>query len=217
MYMSRVILNPARRETMRALAEPQLFHGAIEQSFSMIQERRLWRVDWFNGQCSLLLVSVRQPDLTALVSQFGFPDSKPLWETRSYDPLLNGLQEGQLFQFRLRANPVTSSKNSKESLERGRIYAHVTQLQQKEWLQQRAEKHGFSLSPEGFDVVHTQWLRFSKRGGPMVSIRSAAFEGRLRVENAQLFRDALINGIGRAKAYGCGMLTIARISSIQNE
>ena len=37
-----------------------------------------------------------------------------------------------------------------------------------------------------------------------------AFEGRLKVEDADVFKDALVNGIGREKAYGMGLLTIAR-------
>ena len=34
------------------------------------------------------------------------------------------------------------------------------------------------------------------------------FEGKLCVENADIFRDTLVNGIGREKAYGMGMLTV---------
>jgi len=34
--------------------------------------------------------------------------------------------------------------------------------------------------------------------------------GRLEVDDVELFRHALLNGMGRAKAYGCGLMTLAR-------
>jgi CRISPR system Cascade subunit CasE len=41
-----------------------------------------------------------------------------------------------------------------------------------------------------------------------VTIGTTVFEGLLRVTDADTFKFALINGIGRAKAYGCGFITI---------
>ncbi|MBR7005526.1 MAG: type I-E CRISPR-associated protein Cas6/Cse3/CasE [Candidatus Methanomethylophilaceae archaeon] len=32
----------------------------------------------------------------------------------------------------------------------------------------------------------------------------------LKVTDADRFRESMVNGIGRAKAYGCGMLTVAK-------
>ncbi len=35
------------------------------------------------------------------------------------------------------------------------------------------------------------------------------YEGMLRVENADLLKQALVDGVGRGKAYGMGLLTVA--------
>ena len=40
---------------------------------------------------------------------------------------------------------------------------------------------------------------------------SVVFEGVLTVTDADAFRNALVNGIGREKAYGMGLLTIAGV------
>ena len=45
MYLSRVELDPTRRETMVALISPQKFHGAVENAFAGARRRRLWRLD----------------------------------------------------------------------------------------------------------------------------------------------------------------------------
>ena len=93
MLLSRIKLDPQRRETMKALASPNLLHGAVEQSFSGPRERRLWRVDTLAGNMYLLLLSRESPDLTALFRQFGPEGEKPVWETKDYTPLLNRIRE----------------------------------------------------------------------------------------------------------------------------
>jgi len=208
MYLSRVELQPERRETMRALAQPQLLHGAIEQSFSGTRERRLWRMDWLNRRCHLLVLSRNEPDFTALLAQFGAPDAQPHWETRDYQPLLAKLENGQSWRFRLKANPIHSVHPEGAQTKRGKVVAHVTPTQQKQWLLTRAQALGIGLDEETFDVVHTQWYTFDKGAHQRVTLRTASFEGLLTVADAERFRDVLQTGVGRAKAYGCGLLTI---------
>ncbi|GII96935.1 type I-E CRISPR-associated protein Cas6/Cse3/CasE [Sinosporangium siamense] len=55
---------------------------------------------------------------------------------------------------------------------------------------------------------------FAKGGrGRRVVLHTATFEGRLCVTDTTLLADALVNGIGPAKAYGCGLLTLASLPS----
>lgn len=192
---------------MRLLSSPEYIHGAVERGFAEKRQRRLWRVDSVRGNTYLLVLSPDVPDYAQLAAQYGFPDSGSACETKPYAPLLDRLAAGQLWQFRLKANPVRSVK---EGDGRGKVLAHVTPQQQKDWLAQRAEKYGFSLDVQGFDVVHTQWLRFEKQGGRQVSLRTATFEGVLKVLDPEALRGALREGIGRAKAYGCGLMTLAK-------
>ncbi|NLD52373.1 MAG: type I-E CRISPR-associated protein Cas6/Cse3/CasE [Clostridiales bacterium] len=207
MFLSRILLDDTNRDTMRALTVPQLMHAAVEQSFSGDRQRRLWRVDRLEGKCQLLVLSEGTPDFTALVNQFGNPVIAPTWETKDYNKLLARLAQGQLWRFRLRANPVHSVKE-KDAPGRGKVTAHVTQEQQKKWLIARAQACGFALQPDAFDVVHTQWLKFNKGGGREVTLRTATFEGILTITDPERFKDALLSGIGRAKAYGCGLMTV---------
>lgn len=213
MYLSRIELDERNRATAQALESPGILHGAVESSLAGPRERNLWRIDHLDGKCFLLILSHRPPHMTQISSQFGRLGDKG--ETRNYDTLVERIAAGQSWRFRLRANPILSAATENES-ERGRIHAHVTTEQQRRWLMERAEKSGFTVEPDNFEVVDTRWYTFAKKRGESnaVTIRTATFEGILRVTDASLFTHALTRGIGKAKAYGCGLLTIMQAKGI---
>ncbi|NLU36783.1 MAG: type I-E CRISPR-associated protein Cas6/Cse3/CasE [Clostridiales bacterium] len=212
MYLSRIALNTKRRETLHALTSLQFIHSAIENSFDGERKRNLWRIDWYKNKCYLLVLSVEKGDFSNIVNQFGYTDSEWQWETKKYDPLLSQLEKDQIWKFRLCANPVRSSfKERNKRTDRGRIFAHVTPEQQKQWLIGKSESCGFKLEEDGFDVINTRWIKFYKgKYNHQVILRAATFEGLLTITDVERFKQSLISGIGRAKAYGCGLLTIAR-------
>lgn len=220
MYLSRVELNLRRKNTMEALASPQRLHAAVESSFPSNAEkniRNLWRIDRLGNAMYLLVLSNGKPDFSHIVDQFGWPGAEQKWETQSYTSLMERIEAGQRWQFRLRANPVHSIKSTidaetQKPSQRGKVYAHVTVQQQEQWLLERAAKYGFSLREDSFCVVQQEVRKFFRNGKP-VTLGIATFEGILEVADTPLFLNALTKGIGRAKAYGCGLLTIARIPS----
>lgn len=212
MYLTRLELDTRRRSTMKALASPNLFHGAIESSFPGERKRRLWRIDPLNGRYYLLLLSEDAPDLTDMARQFGVSGAALPWESKSYDSLLERIQEGSTWQFRLTANPTKACKSAASPQARGTVHAHITPAHQQQWLLERCQSHGFSLNSEEFLVTSSRWLRFYKgqaRKYP-VTLLSCTYEGLLTVTDAQQFRQTLQTGIGRGKAYGLGLLTIVR-------
>ena len=82
--------------------------------------------------------------------------------------------------------------------------------QQETWLFERAVSHGFALIPGEYRVTNSTWHQFAKGGaGNRVMLHAVTFEGRLRVTDAERFRQTLTDGLGHGKAYGMGMLTVA--------
>lgn len=205
MYLSRLKLDISKRKTMLAMASPNLFHGAVEKAFTGERKRNLWRIDTLRGCPYLLILSPDRPDLRDAAMQFGFVAPQIDAEIRDYSPLLNRIENSSHWHFRLAANPVKSLANKK----RGELHAHITPYYQKQWLLERAEKHGFLLREDEFDVVHSQWYSFLKNGQRM-TLFMAVFEGGLTVADADLFRNTLTGGIGHGKAYGMGLLTVVR-------
>lgn len=218
MYLTRMELDVSKRDTRKALLSPSLFHGAIESSFPGERERRLWRVDEYQGKYYLLLLSEQTPDLSHMAKQFGMEGNEQPWQTKSYDALLERLQAGSAWQFRLTANPTKSIK-SPEMGRRGTVCAHITPEYQLKWLLDRCETHGFSIDPEEVIVAKSQWQRFYKgdqRKRP-VSLLSVTFEGILTVTDVVRFRQTLVEGIGRGKAFGLGLLTVMKLRGSDHE
>jgi CRISPR-associated protein Cas6/Cse3/CasE subtype I-E len=80
------------------------------------------------------------------------------------------------------------------------------------WRRRRVRHAG----PAGFDfddvaVRVTAIAASSGRGGKSVTVGRALFEGVLIVRDVDRFVRAIESGIGPAKAYGFGLLSIARL------
>ena len=205
MYLSRIKLNMRKRGTVKFLSSLQVAHAAVESSFAADDEtRKLWRLDYFQGHPYALIFSSNRPDLNNFIAQFGYEDEPE--EIRDYKRVLAILADGQRYRFRLCANPVHSIKQDEN--ERGKIVPHITVAQQETWLENKSKKLGFSLGQ--YTVVQRAVKKFVRQH-KYVTLSTAVFEGVLEIKDVEVFKDTLLKGIGRAKSYGCGLLTLARL------
>lgn len=210
MYLTRMKLDATRRNVMKALVAPNIFHGTIENCFDGDKSRKLWRIDSLSGNLYLMLLSEDVPDLKKAYEQLGDDKSEKPWETLPYEKLLNRIENDSSWHFRLVANPTKSVK--KLDGKRGTVCAHITEKYQQQWLKEQAAKHGFALADSDFLVTRRQWFRFHKKKGDrhLVSLLCVSYEGKLTVTDVELFKRTLLEGIGRGKAYGMGMMTIVK-------
>jgi CRISPR system Cascade subunit CasE len=219
MYLTRFDVNGARRGARALLASPQKLHAAVLAGFPPAaptpddQGRVLWRVDQQQHRIGLYVVSPTRPDLTHLVEDVGWPSTHG-WDTRDYSPLLEALKSGAQWAFRLAANPVSSRRKSQDS-PRSQRFGHVTVAQQTEWLLARAQRCGFTVplgvGKEPDVAVRGRQTRTFDRKGHTVTLTTAVFEGHLEITDPDALRSSLVNGIGPAKGYGCGLLTLAPV------
>jgi CRISPR system Cascade subunit CasE len=197
--------------------------------------RVMWRLDLDNPhRPALWLVSPRQPDLTSLIEHAGWPEAdQKQWRTQPYESLLNRLSKGDRFAFRLTANP-TRSVRVEDGASRTRRVEHVTAAHQVQWLMGQATRHGFCILGSSATQPGTQdaaldlrllrrdKLRFRRSGSSRsrsargdvaehkpVTIVQVAYEGGMEVTDPDRLKSALTSGIGRGRAYGCGLLTLA--------
>lgn len=153
------------------------------------------------------------------------------WQVHS-KPYSPELQAGDRLAFDLRANPVVTTRNAAGKAMRHDVVMQAkTQLLQarglsrwaewstpdrpalpdlvqrscSEWLQKRCDALGAivdleSLRVEGYEQHRGKsgHLRFS----------TVDFSGHLQVRDAAALRYALFNGVGHAKAFGCGLLLV---------
>lgn len=215
MYLSRMYLNGQRRHTRALLANPQKMHAAVLSSFppdtSALTDagRVLWRVDQTRDSTALYVVSPAVPSFEHLQEQAGWVQ-EPSWQTSDYTQMLNRITKGQRYAFRLTANPVhTVTEGGKK-----RRVAHIVPFHQAQWLLERQDQLGSSLMDEAAEATFTTSkstrLVFN-RNGRRVTIQQVTFDGILEVTAADQLRTVLTSGLGKARGYGCGLLTLARL------
>lgn len=223
MFLTQMELHPGRRGTRFLLGSPQRMHAEVLAAFPRGADsgRVLWRLDAeANRRLLLYVVSAQKPDLTGIVEKAGWPATST-WRTAAYDSFLARITSGQRWAFRLTANPVRNVRSGDRPGARGRAVPHRTVGHQQQWLFDRAGRLGVGFGGGGdggeasFAVSSRGVMEFSKAepgadgARRRVTLSYARFDGMLEVVEPDLLRSALVSGVGGAKAYGCGLLTLA--------
>lgn len=77
------------------------------------------------------------------------------------------------------------------------------------WLEKRGPSNGFALAPDSLAVDGYQQQR-GKKG--QLQLSTVDFKGLLQVTDPELFiKTALKQGLGHAKAFGCGLMLVRRV------
>ena len=126
------------------------------------------------------------------------------------------ITEGQRLRFRLRANPIKTIKDSSKGTveKKGKIFTKTVRVpliheeEQQAWLERKlqdiAKLETLIVQPE--PVTYFRKAKENRSG----KIQTVLFDGVLTVTNATEFSHQLGKGIGAAKAFGCGLLSIAK-------
>ena len=137
-----------------------------------------------------------EPDLQALPTGFAAK------QTRSLDGHLAALANGQVVHYRVVLNPVAKSRT------KGNSQRVIPASERAGWAAKR-------LAAIGLDLLASPSLsglpaRHITRAGQRIPIYAIQVDGIGRVANVDLLSVALRNGVGPAKAWGCGLLTVLR-------
>ncbi|GAB2525955.1 type I-E CRISPR-associated protein Cas6/Cse3/CasE [Nocardiopsis aegyptia] len=131
-------------------------------------------------------------------------------------PLLKHLNEGDIVRYRIAGCPMKRLGKSsrpremwKQNGQRLSSGAHELPLigeAADAWWKNRAEQNGLGLLSSYATRVEERVDNKGDRGVRMPAVR---FDGLARVRDAEAVRTAVLNGIGRGKTFGCGLLSLA--------
>lgn len=233
MILSRLVLNPRSRRVARDLTDCQELHRTVLSAFPQAaggsaRQRFgvLFRIEYCRGAPPVLLIqSHENPDFSALPGDYlaQVPMSKDIcvaWR---------GIAHGCVCRFRLRANPtrkIETKSGPGGARRNGRRVELKTEEEQLKWLARKSRESGFEVvsvqaaaeypdvwvSAEG-KVSGSRGLPDSAGSTPRLTFASVLFNGKLRVTDVERFRAALERGIGSAKGYGFGLLSVARVGN----
>ncbi|GMV67487.1 MAG: hypothetical protein AMXMBFR75_32770 [Candidatus Hinthialibacteria bacterium] len=169
------------------------------------------------GNAAILVLSAKKPEWEYAFKNAQYLLAAPLDDPK---PLRIDLPAGSLWRFRLQANPVYRARSS--SLDRQgqpigekwigkRLPVPSDDESLHNWLRRRSESCGFQLVE--INSIQSGYVYFTKAhtSGEGQRLRSARYEGVLRVTESNLFLKTLSHGIGPAKAFGFGLLSIASV------
>lgn len=236
MYLSRLILNARDRAVRHDLADCQALHRRLLAAFPVIENAGpmarahfgvLYRVDEsVTGAVQVLLQSRESPDWSSLPASYLVTAHGELQNpaTKSIDDFYEALTNGLALRFRLRANPtrkIDTRSGSDGHRRNGKRVELRGEERWLEWLRRKGEQHGFAVRESRVrpDVPDVQAIEGDKAvgwrsgtdGRQRVTLASVVFNGRLLITDAARFRHALEAGVGSGKAYGFGLLSVARV------
>ena len=219
-YFTRISFNTS--SDMKKLARElyqnsYLEHQLLWQLFDSDSKAKrdfLYRQTVEQGQIKYYILSKREPI-----------DKRDIWQTVQFKIYNPKLTEGQKLFFMLRANPVIFSPDKKRKRydvvlhEKKKMNYNQLPLEKKpplqkviqdsclKWLTARASSNGFVVNEKEVVVDGYRQHKLNKKN---IIYSSVDFQGLLTVSEPELLKSSLIKGIGKSKAFGCGLLLIKK-------
>ncbi len=203
LYLSKLLINAEYAPLRDYQTDTARLHSLIYSLFGdLSNERILWAEENEIGSIQRTQVG----KIVLILSK-----SKPLapsvnWLSISSIAISDSFLDHKIYRFKLKANCV-KTKNYKR-------IAITDTLELKEWLRKQFSKGGCSLL--GCDVLnHTlETISRGKKSKPVpkIQLNSCRFSGEFAVNDPSKFRQMFSQGIGKAKAFGFGLLEIAPLA-----
>ena len=143
--------------------------------------------------------------------------------SKNYNPFL---EAGQKLSFKSRFNPiVTKDKRRIDVVTYKKMQMGYRSLPQSkrpdlnyltteacaEWLKKRSGHHGFSFNSSEIIIHSYQKNRAWKKDQKSITYYSADVDGILTIVDVDKFKNTLFKGIGKGRAFGCGLMLIKRV------
>lgn len=209
--LARIRLNPHSRAVQRDLRNATDMHrtlmrlvpdglgGSPRQAAGL-----LYRLD-VTDTFSTLLVQAATLDPTRLPDDYGHTDVKDL------TPVFNALQKGLAVRYRIVVNPVKTERLPLENKGRRGKRIALTGPDADQWWARRAPEAGLHLTT----ALPTLVAAVHGRGDSAAAVRHhlVRYDGTATVTDPDALAEAVLVGIGRAKSYGAGLLSLARAAA----
>ena len=204
LHLTRVRINPRNSTARSDLRSAISLHRTVMSMFPDVPDSAarsalgvLHRLDATGSGPVLLLQSVAVPNIEALPDGYG--------DTRvtSLGALLVRLRSGTPVRYRIVVNATKKVGSGEQAGKRIALGAGPTKL----WWVRRADAAGLDLAEEPI-LVSTSITGSDDIDG-RVTLRPWQVDGVAEVRDPALLTAAIREGIGRGKAYGCGLLTLA--------
>lgn len=211
MYLSQIQLDIRHPSIRRALRDCNELHRDLMSAFPQTQtddaarktENMLFRlVEHRDGIC-LLMTSDSVPNAECLRKR-GYllaPNA-----VKDVSALENVFRAGMFLRFEILLSPCKKISSDQKNSRRVFLQKEDERAQ---WMDRQGEKYGFRICN-----LEEKAVRISLDGnknGSRIHYDAVSMTGVMEITDAKMFFQAYRQGIGPGKAYGLGMLTVAKI------
>ncbi|MBN6054470.1 type I-E CRISPR-associated protein Cas6/Cse3/CasE, partial [Nonomuraea sp. RK-328] len=207
-WLARIVLDPRSRAAQRDLRDAEALHkrvmslvpdGLGEQA--RVKASVLFRYDETSAVGPHLLIQTGLPiDTAHLPKQYGS------LAVRDLTPLLDALHADMTVRYRIIGNTV---KRLGRTAERAGKLVALRGAEAEQWWHARAESNGLLLRT----LIPTSLPDIRGKGKGSVRHAVTRFDGVALVKDPELVRRAVVEGVGKGKAYGCGLLSLAPMAT----
>ncbi|WP_433888461.1 type I-E CRISPR-associated protein Cas6/Cse3/CasE [Streptomyces sp. CA-111067] len=166
----------------------------------------LFRTEDSAAGTQILLQSSHRPDPARLPAAYGTALSRPL------DPLLDALAAGLTIRYRCVANAVRKPGATTRELYGLPAVVALRGAPADEWWSRQAEAAGLkplTVQSQPLDAVRGRRGTHGPAAEQQLRHARTQFDGTAAIIDPDLLRAKISEGIGRGKAYGCGLLSVA--------
>ncbi|MFI1393236.1 type I-E CRISPR-associated protein Cas6/Cse3/CasE [Streptomyces griseoaurantiacus] len=205
--LARIRLNPHHRDVHRDLRDPMQMHRTVMRmapdnlgDAPRHQVGLLYRLEETDTS-STLLVQGTHLDPALLPPKYGHADVKSL------APMFSALRKGLAVRYRIVLNPAKRERLGLDQKDkRGKIIP-LSGADADQWWLRRAADAGLHLHV----LTPTSLAPARPRNQQTPSMRHSLlrYDGTATVTDPEALTQAVLNGIGRGKPYGAGLLSLA--------
>lgn len=189
MILSKITLDFVALKALN-IKDPYAIHKFVYSLFPGDKRDFLYYDEPNTRNKQILVLSHRQP----VIPQYGIVNSKYVPES---------FLQSQKYAFKALLNTERRGPD-------GKIQSIIGKNEVKEWFFDKTPKWGFEVNPDSL-MTENQCAFIIHKGENKITISQALFTGELTVIDFDKFKESFENGIGRAKAWGFGMLQLKRI------
>ena len=198
MYLYKIAFRP------EAFRNPYEWHRIIWEYFSggpNLEREFLFRLEdkVVNERDLVVILQSQQKMQTTAVGQSYVIDGPTKIDVHS-------IQIGCVYQFKLNANVIKQIHDAENPERRIRVPI-IKEQDQVAWLKRKFEKAGELAN---VNIVSKNNLFFKKKS-VKGKLSTVTFEGLIKIHNTEEMELLLKNGVGPAKCFGCGLVSIKKV------
>lgn len=192
MFLSKIEFVDFSKNLLRDISSRYKQHQFVMSAFPDNMNKGDDRIMFRHEGKTILVQSHIKPDWEKTNAKYGYIKK---FAVKEFEP---NFANGSSLKFRLIANPTVNKRGKRVSIHN---YEDIMS-----WMVRKSKNGGFKLT----SLTVGQNTNIKTREKNMTH-SVVEFNGTLIVTDSNIFYNSIAKGIGRAKAFGCGLLSVARV------